>query len=375
MNDSARPRILCINAGGVGDLHGIRVRQLARYLDADVEIFDLDKSNSRLRNARLVWKLVHSADWDLVYQESTGIGVGAPLILAALLGRLKYVVSTGDPVGGFFRNVKGPAVGWLFERYERLLYRRCAGFVGWTPYLTGMAVKMGARRAVTIEGAVDTNLVGTAGDAEKSQAKAELGIPADHIVCGLVGSIKWSPRQQYCYGLELVAAAGMIARDDMTFLIVGDGDGMDTLRSRLTPDAEDKVVFTGRVAPERVADVLKAMDVGFITQTLDGLGTYRLTTKMPEYLSAGVPIAMSPTPGFFDYVGEAGWPLPPFHPASDAFHKGLARWLDSLTTDDIQQRRALARTIAERVFDYEVVGPRFRRFINSILESKPGNEP
>ena len=45
-----------------------------------------------------------------------------------------------------------------FEQYEKLLYRHCTGFIGWTPYLAGMALKMGAPRAVTVEGAVDTSV-------------------------------------------------------------------------------------------------------------------------------------------------------------------------------------------------------------------------
>jgi hypothetical protein len=114
---------------------------------------------------------------------------------------------------------------------------------------------------------------------------------------------------------------------------------------------------------------MNGMDIGFITQTLDSLGSYRLTTKMPEYLGSGLPVAMSPIPGFFDYVGKAGWALPALHPASSAFHDKLASWLDALTWDEVRERQEHCAAAAA-VFDYNIVGPRFADFIASLSISR-----
>ena len=113
---------------------------------------------------------------------------------------------------------------------------------------------------------------------------------------------------------------------------------------------------------------MNAMDIGFITQTLDELGNYRLTTKMPEYLACGLPIAMSPIPGYFDYVGSgAGWALPALHPASPQFHEACAHWLDSLDHDEIAIRSPRCRTIACERFSYDILGPRFAAFIENLM--------
>jgi hypothetical protein len=77
-------RVLCINTGGIGDLHGIRARMLASHLEAEVTYVDVDKSQSRRKNARVIWKLLRSHPWDLVYQEATGIAGGLNLIRAAM---------------------------------------------------------------------------------------------------------------------------------------------------------------------------------------------------------------------------------------------------------------------------------------------------
>lgn len=359
-------RILAINTGGIGDLHGLRVRRLTANLPFDVEVYDVDRLRGRQYNLREIRRLLTTGNWDLVYQEATGIVGGVNVIRAAREWGQRYIVSTGDPVGGYFRNGRGAAAGWLAERYERSLYRNCVCFVGWTPYLAGMALQMGAPRAVTIEGAVDTNVFKPAGGSQNRIIRDRLGIPPTAIVCGVVGSIKWSARHRYCYGLELVRMLDHLKRPDVTILIVGDGDGMGRLREEAARHG-DRVVFAGRVPETEVADLINVMDIGFITQTLDGLGNFRLTTKMPEYLAAGVPVAVSPIPGFFDYVLDAGWPLPACHPSSDEMFRGIAVWLDGLSRDEVESKARHARKIALERFDYAVIAPRFHALIDHLM--------
>jgi hypothetical protein len=112
---------------------------------------------------------------------------------------------------------------------------------------------------------------------------------------------------------------------------------------------------------------MNAMDIGFISQTLDSLGSFRLTTKLPEYLACGLPVAMSPVPGFYDYATAAGWALPAHHPGSQKFHKQCAEWLDQLTWVDVASKAAEARNIACQRFDYTHLAQRFSVFIDALL--------
>lgn len=361
------PDVLCINTGGIGDLHGLRMRRLTQDLEATCTYLDLDRSHSRAANARTVWEALQSQPWDLVYMESTGIGGGLPLIRAARTSGLRYIVSSGDPIGGYFRVVDGPVRGFLLGQYEKLLYRSSSGFVGWTPYLTGAALHLGAPRGVTVEGAVDCSLFHPRSETERRTLKKHYGLSPDHLVAGVVGSLKWTDRQQYCYGLELVEMMQHVDRDDVSVLIVGDGTGRKKLQARVPAHVRDRVVFTGRVPESDVAQALSAMDVGFITQTQDELGSFRLTTKLPEYLAAGLPVAMSPIPGFYDYAATAGWALPSGHPADPEFHQACAKWINRLTWDAVELRRQEAPRVAAKTFDYNVVRPRFTRFVGSII--------
>jgi glycosyltransferase involved in cell wall biosynthesis len=359
-------RILVIVTAGSGQ-DSIRARRLTTGIEADITIIEVDRSASRRESAARIWKLLRSQPWDLVYQEGTGIVGGINLIRAARKWKLKYIVSSGDPIGGFFRTTRGPFAGWVGARYEAQLYRACAGFVGWTPYLTGLALRMGAPRAVTVEGAVDLELFRPHSPEERLDMRRRLAIPPDHLVCGVAGSLEWSRRQRYGYGFELIEALKRVTRQDLSVLIVGDGGGRRRLEALVPPALRSRAIFTGRVLPDAVPGLINAMDVGFVTQTLDGLGSFRLTTKLPEYLACGVPVAMSPVPGLYDYVLPAGWPLPPFHPASERFVAGCARWLDALPRTETANRAACARRVAETRFDDRAAQARFVRFVEDLL--------
>jgi glycosyltransferase involved in cell wall biosynthesis len=362
-------KILCINTGGKGNLHGLRMRRLTANIDAEVVYYDLERSGSRIVEGKNVWNLLNSSKWDLVYQEGTGIAGGANLIRAAIAWKQKFVVSSGDPIGGFFRVTQGPVLGSFFEIYEKMLYRTCSGFIGWTPYLTGAALKMGAKRAVTIEGGVDLNIFYPYTPSERLKIREKYDIHPEHLVCGVVGSLKWTSRQSYCYGYEMIESLKHLNRQDVTILIVGDGDGRHRLEKAIPSQLKSRVVFTGLLPEIEVVDVMNVMDIGFVTQTLDELGSYRLTTKLPEYLACGVPVAMSPVPGFYDYAASSGWPLPAYHPASTEFHVRCAAWLDQLSWKDIGEKASNAPEIARCFFDYSRVSAKFVSFIQELLHS------
>lgn len=364
-------KVLCINTGGVGNLHGLRMRRLTRQLQAKVTYYDVDLISTRLSETQAIWDLITSSQWDLIYQEGTGISGGINLIRAALSRQQAFVVSSGDPIGGFFRVTKGAVLGSFFGSYERLLYRTCTAFIGWTPYLTGAALRLGAKRAITIEGAVDLNIFQPQTLTQKQQIRQKYGIHPNHIVCGTVGNLQWASRQNYCYGYELIETLKHLQRQDVSVLIVGDGNGRSQLENAIPEALKSRVIFTGKIAEEEVVDAMNAMDIGFVTQTLDKLGNYRLTTKLPEYLACALPVAMSPVPGFFDYAMQAGWALPAFHPAKPEFHQACARWLDQLTREDIQQKANYASPIAKQYFDYERLSPKFCNFLHGLLYGNP----
>jgi len=366
-------KVLCLNTAGKDRQDALRMRRLAGRLNAKVTYYDIDRSMSRLQAMKSVWQLLRSQKWDLVYQEGTGIAGGINLILAASNRKQAFVVSSGDPIAGFWRTTKGVAIGNIFEIYERLLYKTCAGFIGWTPYLTGVAIKLGAKRAVTVEGAVDSRIFYPYSETKRQAIREKYNIPSNHLVCGVIGSLIWVPTQSYCYGYELVEILKRVDRQDISFLIVGDGDGKAILERSVPEKLRSRIVFTGRLPETEVVDVVNAMDIGFVT-LFGEMGNYRLTTKLPEYLACGVPVAMTPTAAFYDYALTGGWALPEYHPATAEFNELCARWLDRLSWEEVNEKKKSALKLARDRFEYDVIAPKFCEFIASLLNEKDARE-
>ncbi|MFA7342902.1 MAG: glycosyltransferase [Terrimicrobiaceae bacterium] len=325
-----------------------------------------DKADKRRSFLRL-WGAVKTGRPDLLVMEGTGISGGAVCLLAKMLLGIPYVFSSGDAVGPFVR-AWHPVLGIVFEGYERLLCRCCAGFIGWTPYLCGRALAHGARKAVTAEGWV----IGATGDGlSRGAIRSRWGIPPDAIAVGIVGSLVWNPRLQWCYGLDLVRAAQNVKRTNLVFVIVGGGDGLPHLRDLAGDLLGHRVFLPGPVPLEEVMPVLRAMDVGSLPQSVDGVGAYRYTTKLPEYIGARLPVITNQTPVSYDLGTGWMWRLPGSVPWGRRYQKGLEDLLRRLDRTMIAEKAACLPP-AETSFSRERQIARVTAFIQDLLQDGGG---
>lgn len=276
---------------------------------------------------------------DVVVIEGTGTAGGAAVIAARLLRGVPFVVSSGDAVGPYL----GLISPWLAppgRLYERLLYKLSAGYIGWSPYLVGRAITLGATRGMTASNWCLDRPSDQQRHVMRSLARRRLGIPADSLVVGLVGSLKWNARRSYTYGLELVEAARRTSRADLRILIVGDGDGARALARRAGEDLGGRVLIPGAVPRREIPSVLCAMDVASLPQSLDEVGALRYTTKLSEYLAAGVPVVTGQLPAAYDLDDGWLWRIEGDAPWDRRYVDGLVRFLSTLNHADVAARRA-----------------------------------
>jgi glycosyl transferase family 1 len=320
----ARPalRVASFATQGTGSGDEARIRALLAPLDAEPLPFDRAR---KLRSGVALLRRLRRERPDVVVMEGTGIAGG----LAVLGAGVPFIVSSGDAVGPFV-GIEHPALGLAARAYERLLCSRSAGFIGWSPYLVGRAIGLGARRAMTA-----AHWAPAAPDpAERARLRAatrrELGIPADAIVVGLAGSLGWSRRRSYCYGLELVRALRATTRQDLRILVVGDGDGRAELERAAGDELGGRVLLPGAVARERVLPMLCAMDAASLPQSLDEVGALRYTTKLSEYLAAGLPVLTGRLPLAYDLDDGWLWRLEGSAPWDPRYVAALAERLRTL---------------------------------------------
>jgi hypothetical protein len=360
---SDTPRVAYFATQGSDSLDHARIQALLEPLGANPLPFD--RTSKARAFGLLVWRIARDRP-NLVVMEGTGIAGGAALILCRLFGR-RYVVSSGDAVGPYVRLVSrslAPVAGI----YERLLCRFSAGFIGWSPYLVGRALTMGAPRAMTAPG--------WAPDKEPSRSRSEvraaLGIPENALVFGLVGSLAWSKRAGYCYGLELVRALRAVRRADVRVVIVGDGDGRARLEAEAGRELGRRVLLTGAVPHDDVSSYLEAFDVASLPQSVDGVGSFRYTTKIPEYLKAGLPVVTGEIPLAYDLDVGWLWRLPGDAPWAPRYTAALTALMEGLSADELEARRARVPRDGE-LFSKTAQQRRVRSFVLDLLE--PARKP
>ena len=330
MTANTEKSIVAFATKGTGTNEESRLRMLL----SGYPVQFLPYSKARKRKSLIAlfrWLAMNRAD--LLVMEGTGIAGGLPCIVARLLKGQHYVVSSGDAVGPLVGAIL-PIIGPLFGLYERLLCRLASGYIGWTPYLVGRALTFGTPRAMTAPGWCDA----LPSKGARERIRAQFNIDENAIVFGIVGSLVWSRRMKYCYGRELVEAAAVVDRPDLHVLIVGDGDGLPQLRS-LAEKHATKITFTGNVPADKVVDYMAAMDVGSLPQSVDGVGSFRYTTKLSEYLAAGLPIVTGQIPLSYDLDGGWLWRLPGDAPWSKVYTDSLANLMQTLSQQDLEQRR------------------------------------
>jgi glycosyltransferase involved in cell wall biosynthesis len=353
---------MCFATQGPGHLDEQRIAGLLEPLRPVVHAFEREH---KLRAALALARAVRAQRPPLVVMEGTGTAGGLTLLAVNALWGVPFVVSSGDAVGPYL-GLRSRLLGVLGGVYERLLCRRCAGYVGWTPYLVGRALSFRAPRAMTAPGWTREH----ASEGARARIRERLGIPADALVVGLVGSLRWNDRLGYAYGAELVRAARLVRREDLVVCVVGDGSGRERLEALAGEDLGVRVLLPGRVPAAQVADHLAAFDVGSLPQSVDRVGSFRYTTKLSEYLAASLPIITGEIPAAYDLDEGCMWRLPGEAPWSPAYVEALAELLQGLGAEDVAARR---RAIGERhgePFAKAAQQRRMQAFIEDLLAAR-----
>lgn len=298
---------------------------------------------------------------DLIVMEGTGWAGG----LALLLGGARYVVSTGDAIGPFVA-AHVPPLGSIFGLYERWLYRRSSGVIGWSPYLSGRALTFGAPRAMTAPGWAPEPLPLEDRAQARVEVRQRLGIPTDALVFGIVGSLARIRKARYSYGLELAHALARVERLDAYGLIVGDGNGKPRLDALAEGIPGHRLILTGRISREEVPRYLAAIDVASLPQSLDGVGLFRYTTKLAEYLAAGLPVVTGRLPLAYDLDTGWLWRLPGQAPWDERYIAALANLIERVDPAELAEKRA-AVPLNPPEFDRQRQVERVSKFIQEII--------
>ncbi|MBI4242092.1 MAG: glycosyltransferase family 4 protein [Candidatus Rokubacteria bacterium] len=201
---------------------------------------------------------------------------------------------------------------------------------------------------------------------DREAVRRSLGIPPDAPVVGKVA------RLFHLKGhAELLPALPAVVRavPDVRILLVGDGILQPTIREEARRlGILDHLVFTGLVEPERIPDLLAAMDVVVHTSLREGLARV-----LPQALAVGKPVVAFDLDGTPEVVlpGVTGTLVRP----GDT--DGLARALIALLRDPgLRERMGRnGREVVAPQFGAEVMVERIHQVYVKLLEAKGLSAP
>ena len=145
-----------------------------------------------------------------------------------------YIVSSGDAVGPWV-STRLPLVGLAFGAYRAAAVSLGGRVHRLEPVPRRPGVAFRRARAMTAAGWAPFNEP-TSNSRRVAQVRKRLGIPSESVIFGIVGSLVWSSRARYCYGLELLSAIKQTDRADVHALIVGEGSGLAHLQEAAGKD-------------------------------------------------------------------------------------------------------------------------------------------
>lgn len=243
--------------------------------------------------------------------------------------------------GASFHYGQNPLAYRLYQSLERQAARSTARFISVADAMTDQYVAAGVAprdRFVTISSGFDVEPF-LSPPRPPADVRRELGLLPEHVVVGKVA------RLFHLKGHEFVIEAARTVcaqHPQVRFLFVGDGVLRGEYERRLDAlGLRDKFVFAGLVPPERVAELIHAMDIVVHTSLWEGLARV-----LPQGLIAGKPVVSFAIDGAREVVipDQTGCLVPPQDVAA------LAGSLSRLIADP-ELRRRFGRTGRERFTD------------------------
>jgi glycosyltransferase involved in cell wall biosynthesis len=278
----------------------------------DVIEFDLVYSNSDRFISR-IWtffkyalrsiKIIFKEKYDVVFATTTPLTAGIPGIVARRLRKKPFVFEVRDlwpELPKAMGVITNPFVLILMSALEWLSYHSADRLIALSPGIAKGIQKRGVdpKTVTLIPNGCDLDIFD--GSAKKWRPE---GITSSDLLVLFAGA--HGPANGLSSVLDAAAELKLRERNDIKFLLVGDGKLKPSLVSRALSEQLDNVLFHKPVNKIKLAGLMRATDLGL--QTLANIPAFYYGTspnKFFDYISAGVP-TLNNYPGWLaDMISE-----------------------------------------------------------------------
>jgi len=307
---------------------------------------------------RQIVRLLQELSPQVVHTHSSKAGI----LGRAAAWRLKIpVVHTihGSP----FHPFQGRLANALYRRAEQWAARRCDRLISVCDAMTDQYVAAGVaprEKFVTVYSGMEVEPFLHPPRA-RDDVRGELGFSPDQVVVGKVARLFELKGHD-----DVIEAARKVVRQNpnVRFLFVGDGLLRSELERRIAEaNLAGRFVFTGLVPPDRIPDLVGAMDIVVHASLREGLARV-----LPQALIAGKPVISYDIDGAREVVipGETGCLLPPR--AIDQLAESILRLAGDCTLRD-QLGQTGRRRFTDQ-FRHETITRRLREIYQQVLSER-----
>lgn len=313
--------------------------------------------SSDWRAYRRIVQLLREIRPDVVHTHSSKAGILGRAAAAKLNTPAVHTIH-----GAAFHYGQSAVAYRLYIALEKWAAKRTARFISVADAMTDAYVDAGiaARdRFVTIYSGFDVEPF-LSPTRSREEVRAELGFQDDEVIVGKIGRLFHLKGHEF---LLRAAPQVVAAVPNIRFLLVGDGILRQQFERQIRDQGLQKhFVFTGLVVPERIPELIAAMDLVVHTSQWEGLARV-----LPQSLVAGKPVISYDVGGAREVVipGQTGYLLP-----RDSVDE-LASAIRELAENPALRHR-LGETGRERcrhVFDHQYMTGEIRGVYASVLNS------
>jgi glycosyltransferase involved in cell wall biosynthesis len=297
-------QVTLITGPGIGPEGSLEPR--ARNSGLDVRVIE---SSRRAINPWQDWqtyrqliRVLRETKPDLLHTHSSKAGILGRAAAEALKIPCVHTIH-----GSAFHYGQSPLAHRLYQYLERWAGRRTAKFISVCDAMTDQYVDAGVaprNQFVTIYSGFDVEPF-LSPPRPPDQVRMELGLKPDQIVIGKVARL--FPLKGHEFLLKAVRSV-VDQCPQVRFLLVGDGTLRPSFEAQLKEqNLQDYFVFAGLVPPEKVPELIHAMDIVVHTSVWEGLARV-----LPQGLIAGKPVVSYDIDGAREVVipKETGFLVP-----------------------------------------------------------------
>lgn len=297
-------------------------------------------------------KLAMLEEYDLVFATTTPLTAGIPGIFARWLRHKPFVFEVRDlwpELPKAMGVIKNPLVLGAMSILEWLSYRSADHVIGLAPGIVEGIKKRGvkAERISLVPNGCDIDLSSSGNAPWRPE-----GISHSDLMAVYAGT------HGIANGLKAVLDAAVELkrrnRDDIKFLLIGNGKLKEDLQARANKEDLKNVIFHDPVDKSKLFGLMSATDIGM--QILANVPAFYFGTspnKFFDYIAAGVPVINNYSGWLADLIqkNDCGFAVPPEDPIA------FADALEEASRDRkrLQEMGLRARQLAEQKFSRKIL--------------------